>query len=391
PRLFAPPELELLSFNTLRERSEAFSGRDSFWLEGAIRAVKEVRGGSAEEARQWVEELEAEDLTTQRFYRLLQESIAGRTLVDKTPSYALDLEILRRAEAAFAEPLYVHLIRHPNGMIHSFEEAKLDQLFFRYPHPYARRELAELIWTVSHQNIVRFLGEVPAGRQHRVHFEELVRDPERVLRSLCDLLGLGFHPDMAAPYKDKTARMTDGLHAASRMLGDVKFHRYSGVEAGVAERWREELSERDLGEVTLAVAGELGVELAPEEQWIPIEPRVWTGGEPVPLSFAQERLWFLDQLDPGRSAYNIATAVRLAGRLDVAVLARCQVEIVRRHAAVRTTFQIAGDRPMQVIAAAAPISLPDVDLAGLPSGPRAAEARRLAQEEADRPFDLARG
>src|SRR6185369_5582763 len=171
PRLFAPPELELLSFRTMPERRAAFSGRDRFWLEGAIRAVMEARGCGAEEAAALVEEQEREGAGTRRFYGLLQEWLDGRWLVDKTPSYALDPAVLARAEEEFEAPFYIHLLRHPHGMIRSFEEAKLDQIFFRGAHPFARRELAELIWTASHRNIVEFLDRVPPERQYRVRFE----------------------------------------------------------------------------------------------------------------------------------------------------------------------------------------------------------------------------
>ena len=172
PSLFAPPELELLSFNTLAERREALAGKYSFWLEGTIRALMEIKGCGMEEARRLMEECEERGLSVPQFYRLMQEWVGGRMLVDKTPSYALDGEVLRRAESSFNQPLYVHLLRHPYGMIRSFEEAKLEQVFFRYKHPFSRRELAELIWLVSQQNIVGFLAGVPEGRQHRLRFEE---------------------------------------------------------------------------------------------------------------------------------------------------------------------------------------------------------------------------
>ncbi|MFL6234420.1 MAG: amino acid adenylation domain-containing protein [Thermoanaerobaculia bacterium] len=269
PRLFAPPELELLSFNTLRERRAAFTGRDAFWLEGAVRAVMEIRGCGAAEAEALIEEHEREDLTALEFYGRMQEWLGGRILVDKTPSYALDPAILRRAEEGFEEPFYIHLIRHPLGMIHSFEEAKLDQIFFRRDHPFSRRQLAELIWRASHENIVEFLRGVPVGRQRWVRFEDLLRDPEAVLRGLCDLLGLDYHPDMAEPYLRKSARMTDGVHAESRMLGDVKFHQHAGVEAGVAERWRERYTLDSLHDGTRDLAGELGYEAARPASPIP--------------------------------------------------------------------------------------------------------------------------
>jgi hypothetical protein len=85
-------------------------------------------------------------------------------LVDKTPAYALDLEILKRAESDFEQTRYIHLLRHPYGMIHSFEEAKLDQVFFRYAHDFSPRQLAELIWLISQQNILEFLKGIPPER-----------------------------------------------------------------------------------------------------------------------------------------------------------------------------------------------------------------------------------
>jgi amino acid adenylation domain-containing protein len=115
------------------------------------------------------------------------------------------------------------------------------------------------------------------------------------------------------------------------------------------------------------------------------------GASSAPLSFAQQRLWLLDQLEPRNPAYNLATASRLRGALDAAALARSLSEICRRHESLRTHFELRRDEPVQVIAAAAPLPLPRVDLASLPEAARAREVRRLVREEATTPFDLARG
>ncbi|HEV7519360.1 MAG TPA: amino acid adenylation domain-containing protein, partial [Thermoanaerobaculia bacterium] len=111
----------------------------------------------------------------------------------------------------------------------------------------------------------------------------------------------------------------------------------------------------------------------------------------LPLSFAQERLWFLDRLEPGSAVYNVPAAIHLAGRLDRAALVAALGEVVRRHEALRTRFAAGEDGPVECIEPAAPVSLPRIDLSELPAAGRPGEARRLASEEALRPFDLARG
>ncbi|HEU0300657.1 MAG TPA: amino acid adenylation domain-containing protein, partial [Longimicrobium sp.] len=105
---------------------------------------------------------------------------------------------------------------------------------------------------------------------------------------------------------------------------------------------------------------------------------------PLPLSFAQQRLWFLEQLEPGGSAYHVPVALRLRGALDVPVLERALAEIVRRHEPLRTTFAEVDGEPVQVIGAPAPVAV-------AVSGVAEAELRDALREEAGRPFDLARG
>ncbi|MDT5296661.1 MAG: hypothetical protein QOJ76_3541, partial [Acidobacteriota bacterium] len=111
----------------------------------------------------------------------------------------------------------------------------------------------------------------------------------------------------------------------------------------------------------------------------------------LPLSFAQQRLWFIDQLEVNNASYNIPTAMRLRGRLDVAALEQTLSEIRRRHKSLRTRFVEIDGEPWQVINEEARLSLPVTDLSHLPEEQRETEARRLADEEAQRPFDLSTG
>jgi amino acid adenylation domain-containing protein len=110
-----------------------------------------------------------------------------------------------------------------------------------------------------------------------------------------------------------------------------------------------------------------------------------------PLSFAQQRFWFLDQLEPGNARYNIPLAVRLAGVLDAPVLEGALLELVRRHEILRTTFAQSDGQPVQIITPDARVALDATDLSDRAAEAREAEARQLVVAEAVRPFDLARG
>ncbi len=127
-----------------------------------------------------------------------------------------------------------------------------------------------------------------------------------------------------------------------------------------------------------------GVPLPP-----PLTPLARTGE--LPLSFAQQRLWFLDQLEPNRSVYNIPLALRLQGPLDVAALGRSLQEIVRRHEALRTTFPMIDGQAVQRIAPELNLLLPVIALGALPPAAQEAEVRTRADEEAQKPFSLRDG
>ena len=112
---------------------------------------------------------------------------------------------------------------------------------------------------------------------------------------------------------------------------------------------------------------------------------------PAPLSFAQQRLWFFNQLEPDSPLYNIHAAVSLSGPLNVPVLERSMGEILRRHEALRTTFAVLDDQPVQLINEAADFKLPLSDLQGLDEDARHSSVSARAEEDARHPFDLTKG
>ena len=115
------------------------------------------------------------------------------------------------------------------------------------------------------------------------------------------------------------------------------------------------------------------------------------GSNSLPLSFGQQQLWLVDQLEPGSVVYNIPAAIRMQGPLNLAALKQSLDEIVRRHEILRTTF-VAGDgQPVQVISAGSSARLVESDLCGLAHSGATPLSSQLAAQEAHRPFDLARG
>ncbi|MBI2824764.1 MAG: amino acid adenylation domain-containing protein [Planctomycetia bacterium] len=116
-----------------------------------------------------------------------------------------------------------------------------------------------------------------------------------------------------------------------------------------------------------------------------------TAQEAAPLSFPQERLWFLDQLEPGNPFYNVAIAARIEGMLDPVALEQALRAVIDRHDALRTTFHAVDGRPVQVVARGAAFRLTRDDLRSLDPLDREARVARLTTEEAIRPFDLEQG
>ena len=123
------------------------------------------------------------------------------------------------------------------------------------------------------------------------------------------------------------------------------------------------------------------------EQRIPRVPR----GQQLPLSFAQERLWFLNQFEPESAFYNLPLALRLRGPLNLAALESTLNELIRRHEVLRTTFKPVNGKPEQFIGPAQPRRLPVTDLVGLTAAQREAAVQKAIKEDARRPFDLELG
>ncbi|HEY0602195.1 MAG TPA: amino acid adenylation domain-containing protein [Herpetosiphonaceae bacterium] len=139
-------------------------------------------------------------------------------------------------------------------------------------------------------------------------------------------------------------------------------------------------------ELLAYLMAEEGLDSAPRRTIVARERR-----DDPPLSFAQERLWFIDRYEPGNLAYTVPLTVRLTGSLDRAALQRALDSVVQRHEALRTTFPMAGDQPVQRIAPSLSIPLPLTELEHLPLADREPEALRQVEDAVRQPFDLVDG
>jgi amino acid adenylation domain-containing protein len=369
-----------MSFNTMRERREKCVGRYAYVLEGAILTLVELLKCDADEAKRIIADFEAQDRTIKDLYRYILD-LAGdrRLIVEKSTVYGHDPATLRRIEEDFENPLYIHLVRHPCAVIRSFQEAHTDRVL-RFDAPFPPRQLGELEWTLQQRNILSFLEGIPEDRRLRVTFEELVRDPASILSDVCSFLGVEEHPDMTDPYRNESKRMTGGLHQQSRVLGDYKFAQHGKLDPTVATRWKGEIDPASLGEPTLVLARELGYPDVPPAESVHSKP----------LSLQQQRLWFLDQAGVG-VAYNVVSCARLDGRIDVERFERSLRRVVERHHVLRSVFRFEDGEPRQVVEPGVAKAWRVEDLRGVPEADREGRARRLVDEEAERPFDLERG
>ena len=192
---------------------------------------------------------------------------------------------------------------------------------------------------------------------------------------------------LAAIWAEVLGRETVSVHDNFFELGGHSLLA-TQVISRVRDAFGQEVALRSLFEqpTVAGLASEIEAGRGAELQAPPLE-RV-ERAERLPLSFAQQRLWFLDQLEPGSSFYNIPAAVRLHGALNVEALERTLSEVVRRHEVLRTHFIAIDGEPVQVIEAATPIKLEVLDLSALDEAERTAETQRLVAEESARPFDL---
>ncbi|MEM9271693.1 MAG: hybrid fatty acyl-AMP ligase/type I polyketide synthase [Cyanobacteria bacterium P01_F01_bin.143] len=258
PEIASPPELHLLPFSTMAARQEEL---DSSYLgEGLQRAFMELKGIDAEESQKLVSELVQDNLSVSEVYQMLQELAGDHLLIDKSPTYASNRATLNQAEAIFSNAKYIHLVRHPYAVIESFARMRMDKLIGQgNSNPY---QLAESIWHQSNRNILDFAKQIDQDKLLLVHYEELVAHPEKVMRQVCEFLGVAFDSRVLTPYKGD--RMTDGVNDKSMSIGDPNFLKRKQIDPEMANAWRKIKLPLLLNDLTQYISAKLDYELPQE-------------------------------------------------------------------------------------------------------------------------------
>lgn len=251
-RLFAPPELHLLQFSSMRERHAQLAG--SGLDEGLVRAMMELCGLDADKARARIAAWIEADLSTAAVYEQLQQLAGQRILVDKSPSYALQPQALQDIERWFQQPKYIHLTRDPHAMIESFDRLRMHRILGD-AQPDAPSG-GEPVWQACNGNLLALEAATPAAQWLRLRYEDLVTEPEAAMRRLCAFLEISFDPALLQPHAP--GRMTDAVRDGGAQVGDPNFHTRKAIDASLAQVGRALRDQRQLATATLNVARQLG-------------------------------------------------------------------------------------------------------------------------------------
>jgi Sulfotransferase family len=261
PDLFCPPELNLLSFETLAQRDaqlgacrmERYREMGLSPAQGLLRAVMELQALDAASSQRVIDSwVEAEEPVGSVFTKLSRWS-APRRLVDKSTFYGASMQTLRRAEELFAAPRYIYLHRHPYPVV-----ASLIRNRFRGQSGRDLARTAEALWARVNSNILQFLRDLEPERYIQISYESLVAEPAPTMSEVCSFLAIPLHEAVVMPYSG--SRMTDGVRAGLPALGDVDFHSHTRIEPELGRAW-ETLSLRCPLSIAVPVAKALRYEL----------------------------------------------------------------------------------------------------------------------------------
>lgn len=245
PSVYAPPELHLAEFDSMRERERRIIESGQHWKTmGLAQTVGHLTGWNKWEAFHYTSHLTKRDIPVAEVYRLIHALCPKPIVVDKSPSLTLDAINMLEIERKFEQPKYIFLTRHPSAVIESIMSKQIDPPFPKYSF-----DPAEGRWRTANDNVLRFLGTISAERWHRLTFEDLMEDTEGTLRKVTDFLGILYHSPMADAYEGN--RLQGGI-------GCINLPQRKKVEKELGERWKHVRLSHKLSKETEALALRLG-------------------------------------------------------------------------------------------------------------------------------------
>jgi hypothetical protein len=242
PSLYAPPELHLAEFRSMRERERQFADAGQDWKTlGLVQTIEHLTGWSKWQAFHYLSHLTKRDVPVPEIYRMIHGLCPKPVLVDKSPSISGHLQ---RIEECFENPRYLFLTRHPYAAIESMMRNRVNP-----PFPNHTLAEAERVWLEANSNILSFLENTALDRWHRLSFEELVSRTDKTLRDVTDFLRLPYCESMADVYGGE--RLQGGI-------GCVNFAKRQCVEKELGDRWMHVRLHGQLSGETCSIAAELG-------------------------------------------------------------------------------------------------------------------------------------
>ncbi len=240
----------------MRSRERFFAESGNTWrLYGLVQTLASQMSMSEDQAFAMLTKLTVKDIQIYRVYELIHSSSNKSILVDKSPSIVRLKARMDQAEQMFKEPKFIHLVRHPGAVIESLDRmrnviktrvssGKEDRL--------TRLKLFEADWREQNSITQEFLSGIPANRNMRVQYDDLVRDPQMVMQRVADFIGVDYEESMIDPYSG------DRLMAGT---GDPNITSRNKVDPLLVDSWREKLGYYVFENETLDIASQLGIDI----------------------------------------------------------------------------------------------------------------------------------
>lgn len=258
-KLFCPPELSVLFFETMQEWKDSigFGHKFDWTSQGLHWAIVELYKTGVDEGWKILDDFVDKNITVQELYAKFQELCGDKMLIDKSPPYCMDMRTLHYAEEIFDKPKYILLYRHPYSVMESMLKLRLDKLFSR--SLFMRNDVdpwvvVETVWNISNRNLLTFSNQIDKERIHWVRFEDFVQNPEAIMQNICAFLEIPYEDTILTPYDGKKERMISGL-------GDPNILLHNKIDPKLADVWKNIKIPHSLDESTKAIAAQLGYEL----------------------------------------------------------------------------------------------------------------------------------